>query len=315
MTTRTIADAVEAYRSNPGTEEASRLVEIFSGVGLFVPVGDFDGRNAALSFIHAREGGSYIPLFTRRDLVPEGQAAEEVGPADWMHILDQLPDVLGYAVNPYSSTNFAFTREFVEAVLARAESGDAGEEPEGEQSPAEPAPESVEETPSALVSEDTPAGTLFQIGEPGGVPESLEKAMQKVADVTGLPVWLLFVVPSRGENSYLMVIDGEEEWFETTGAEEINAVLSHFDDPGLALDFVIRSSELGAFVRDRKPHYVPAAAEADGGAQPESAAQAPAQETGNNNGRDARGEEIPIGPAYAGIDPNASADRAFGPGV
>lgn len=262
MAEQTIAEAVAAYRAHPETAELSQLLEVFRHARLFVPVGDFDGHNAALRFIHAREGGEFIPLYTGPELVPEGQVAEEVGPADWLHILDQLPDVTGYAVNPYTSTNFAFTRDFVESLLHVPHDDGAvegGEEPaEGVTPPVFSEDADIDEgNSSVLAREEIPEDTYFQIGEPARVPPKLGEAMQAVADETGKSVWLLLVVPSRGEDSYLMVIDGEEKWFDSEGADEVNAVLSRFPDPGLPLDFVIRSSELGEFVRERDPHYLP----------------------------------------------------------
>ncbi|MBP3223002.1 MAG: SseB family protein [Actinomycetaceae bacterium] len=116
-----VKKAIQKYHANPSEEELKNVRKVFRQAVLYIPInGDFDGTHAAIPSIHSEDGKAFIPLYTSQDVVPSNKKAEGVTAEDWAHILKQCPDITGFAVDP-SDTNFAFTRPFIDSVLALPE--------------------------------------------------------------------------------------------------------------------------------------------------------------------------------------------------
>lgn len=111
-----VVQAIEAYRACPEQSQLDSLRQVLSDCTLYVPAGDFDGNNAVISPLSSAQGGHFIPLYATRENVRPAQHSEGVRPADWKHILSQMPLVEGCVIEPYS-VNFAFDGRFIDALL------------------------------------------------------------------------------------------------------------------------------------------------------------------------------------------------------
>ena len=114
-----IFQAIEAYRACAQQEQFESLCRALDDCTLYVPVGDFDGNNAVISPLTSVQGGSFIPLYASRENVRPAQPSEGVRPADWQHILNQLPNIDGCVFEPYS-VNFSFDRRFLDVLVKTA---------------------------------------------------------------------------------------------------------------------------------------------------------------------------------------------------
>ncbi|MBR5951285.1 MAG: SseB family protein [Actinomycetaceae bacterium] len=262
-----IAQAVEAYRQCPHDEQFDVLSNALADSIFYVPVGDFDGSNAAISLLHSVQGGAFLPLYADKANVRPAQHSEGVRPADWQHILSQLSDVQGCVIEPYS-VNFAFDSRFVDALVSKR-SGDGAVK--GGDMPAEESSEGVASDSHTWVKESDTSLDVPSVGDvllenvpvsedfvvPETVSGSLNDAMQAVADECGTPLWLFEVRRIASPSRYLMIINAPSQWFNEVGVQAVNNVLGRFPDPGVRLDFVPRDSEFGSYVEGKAPHYSP----------------------------------------------------------
>ena len=118
----TIVQAIAEYRACPERVQLDSLCRALTGCTLYVPAGDFDGNNAVISLLSSAQGGLFIPLYATKENVCPPQHSEGVRPADWKHILSQMPFVDGYVIEPYS-VNFAFDGRLIDAILGCGASG------------------------------------------------------------------------------------------------------------------------------------------------------------------------------------------------
>lgn len=273
-----IAQAIEAYRVTPHGEQFEALCCALADCTLYVPVGDFDGNNAVISLLSSAQGGTFLPLYADKANVRPAQHSEGVRPADWQHILNQLSDVEGCVLEPYS-VNFAFDRRFIDALVNKCGgngSGVDGSDSDGGAvdggTPEEKSPENAEPAIHAWpgldsnaplnipiqVEEPAPSQSpVPKVGIPQSIPSSLNDAMQAVSNESSVPLWLFEVQGADGAQGYLMVVDASQQWFDEEGAQTVNGVLGRFPDPGAPLDFAPRESEVGRCVEDQAPHYFP----------------------------------------------------------